>query len=175
MSTIIPEWSDWLKMTEAERIKCKETWDAYKNEGQDIVEKVIAKFKEEYCHTLGLEILGKGICHGGTWVISVGYPFVFDKRKVPNSFLGIDVRATISNESLPEEFQVGDAKKEYIWAPERYEKFVDKYMGKIRRELGDPNMDKTEMLNALCGKDFNEYVQQCKEWEKKGIIPSYQE
>lgn len=174
MTAKIPEWSDWLEMTEAERIKYKDTWNAYKNEGQDVVEKVVAKFQKEYSNIPRLEILGKGICHGGTWVISIRYPFVFDKRKVPNTFLGIDVRGGTSNEDLPEEFQIGDAKKEYIWAPERYEKFVDKYMEKIRKELGEPNMDKVEMLSALCGQDFHEYTRQCKEWEKKGIIPSYQ-
>jgi len=175
MNTKVPEWSNWLKMTENERVECQHTWNAYKGEGQDIIEKVLSKFKEEYGNIPRLEILGKGIYHGGTWVISVKYPFIFDKRKIPKSFLGVDIRGGTPNGDLPEEFQICNTKKEYVWAPERYEKFVDKYMEKIKRELGSLNIDRLEILSALCGQDFNEHIQQCKEWESKGIIPSYQE
>jgi hypothetical protein len=99
MSTNVPKWSDWLNMSDDERIKCQDTWDTYKNDGQHIVEKVLSKFQEEYGNIPQLEILGKGICHGGTWVISIRYPSVFDSEKVPKSFLGINVRAMISEMS----------------------------------------------------------------------------
>jgi hypothetical protein len=78
-------------MTEAERIKCQDRWDTYKNEGQDIVNKVLSNFQEEYGNIPQLEILGKAIYHGGIWVISVRYPSVFDNRKIPNSVLPHDI------------------------------------------------------------------------------------
>lgn len=96
MKKIIPEWSEWLNMSEAERVKCQGAWDVYKNDGQHITEKVLSKFQEKYGNIPQLEILGKGICHGGTWVISIRCPSVFDIKKLPSSFLGINVRAIIS-------------------------------------------------------------------------------
>jgi hypothetical protein len=175
MNTNNPKWSDWLKMTEEERKKCIYSWNVYNEEGKDVVEMVIEKFQEEYGNIPHLRILGKGILHGGVWVINVQFPFIFDKRKIPNSFLGIDINISITNDSLPDEFKVNDPRKEYIWAPDRYEKYVDKNIEIIRQELGNSNMDKTDILSALCGQDFNDYVRMCEEWERKGIIPSSQD
>lgn len=100
MSKIIPEWSEWLNMTEAERIKCQDSWDVYKNEGHDIVNKVLSNFQEEYGNIPQLEIFGKpAIYHGGIWVISLRYPSVFDNRKIPKSFLGIHIMAIYSDDA----------------------------------------------------------------------------
>jgi hypothetical protein len=170
----VPSWDEWINLTEEERWDIHFTWNVYAGDGEAIARKVLAKFKEEYRHIPKLKIGDWiGIYHGGTWAIHVEYPFIFDKRKIPSSYLGIDIRGGTQTVDMPKEFQVKDNKKEYVWAPERYEEFVDRCADEIRKELGEPNMSRYEMLSALCGRDFKEHSAQCKEWEKKGLIPSY--
>jgi hypothetical protein len=64
-------------------------------------------------------------------------------------------------------------KKEYIWAPERFEKFVERCSDEIRKDLGDPNMSKKEMLDALCFGDFKEHKKKVNQLIKEGKLPSY--
>ena len=60
-------------------------------------------------------------------VIDVSRPLVFDNRQLPKSFEGLEIKAVISGD-LPMEFKIDRTKpdwqkKEYIWAPERFEHF----------------------------------------------------
>ncbi len=169
-----PSWEEWIEMLEKERLTIHYKWNTYKGEGQDIAMKVLQKFKEEYGNIPKLYIgNGLGIYHGGSWAIHVEYPFIFDKRKIPQTYLGIEIRGGTQSKDLPKEFQIRNTMKEYVWAPERYIEFVDRCTDEIREELGDPNISQYEMLSALCGRDFREFSAQIKEWEKKGVIPPY--
>jgi hypothetical protein len=85
--------------------------------------------------------------------------------------LGIAVRHF--TKYLPPEFHVRDSRAEYVWAPERYECFVDRAAEEIRTKLGRPAMDRKEMLDALCGDDFEAFTRRCRQWEKDGKIPPY--
>ena len=104
---------------------------------------ILTRFKEKY-----KPLLKKGLIIEGMVVvdharrknaISVSKPFIFDNRNIPTSFDGIQVKKRIVGE-MPIEFQIDRTqpdwhKKEYIWAPERFELFVDRALGEIKDKL----------------------------------------
>lgn len=73
---------------------------------------------------------------------------------------------------MPPEFNVqGEG---YVWAHQRYEAFADRAAGEIKAKLGKPDMSREEMLNASSPNgNFEEWKQQCIEWENTGRIPPY--
>ncbi|HEY6161310.1 MAG TPA: hypothetical protein VI112_08810, partial [Bacteroidia bacterium] len=103
----------------------------------------------------------------------------FDNRLLPKKFEGLDVKTNIQlKEDMPNEFRVNRAqpdwfKKEYIWAPERFERFVERCSDEIRKDLGNPTMSKKEMLDALCFGDFKEHKKKVNQLIKEGKLPSY--
>ena len=102
-------------------------------------------------------------------VIMISKPFVFDNRKLPKSYDGLAIKAKIEG-GLPEEFNV-DARKEYIWAPQRFEKFVDRCSDEIRKKFKQPDMSRTDMLYALAFGNFADHKKKCKELLSEGKIP----
>ena len=163
----------WLKLSNLERAEIMSKWNVYEGDGEEIVLNVIREFKKKYGIIEKVKIHDHGgIYHGGVWVISVEYPFVFDKRKIPNEYLGISVH-TMHNGELPKEFQIKCNKKEYVWSPERYVYFVNRYENEIRNKLQEPHITKYDILCALSGSDFNEFVEQCRKWANEGIIPDF--
>ena len=110
-------------------------------------------------------------------VINVSRPLVFDTRQLPKSYEGLDLKTVISGD-LPMEFNIDRsnpdwAKKEYIWAPERFEKYVDRCEAEIKKQLGDPKMSREDVLSALCFGDFEAHKKKTQELIKEGKIPSY--
>src|SRR5438874_4183586 len=110
-------------------------------------------------------------------VIDVSRPLVFDNRQLPKSFEGLEVKAVISGD-LPVEFNVDRTKpewqkKEYIWAPERFENYVDRCPDEIKKKLGNPKMSRDEMLAALCFGNFIEHKKKTLLLIKEGKIPGY--
>ncbi len=84
-------------------------------------------------------------------VILISKPFMFDNRQLPKSYEGLDIKAKIEG-SLPKEFvifQKEALKKEYLWAPNKFEKYVDRCSEEIRAQFGNPKMTRKEMLDAL--------------------------
>lgn len=160
-----------------ERVETVRNWKPFMGEGEDYIKKVSEKFKEEFGHLSSIRGISYGDYHGSTWVISYSHPFIFDQRKAPPSiYLGVDVREGTPASEMPEEFQTGDVKQEYVWAYQRYEKFVDRCSDQIRRELNSPDMAREEMLDALTpGGNFQAWKSQCQIWEEQGKIPRYQE
>ena len=112
-------------------------------------------------------------------VIKISRPLVFDNRQLPKKFEGLDVKTNIQmKEEMPTEFKVNRAtpdwfKKEYIWAPERFEKFVERCADDIKKDLGNPNMTRKEMLDALCFGDFKEHRKKVNLLIKEGKLPAY--
>jgi hypothetical protein len=139
-----------------------------------LVERVCADFREKYGSIPNLEIGGPGVYHGGTWVISVRHPFVFDRRRVPSYHLGIQIR-TWSGADLPTEFRDGTRRHDYVWAPPHYEQFVDRCAQDIRTQLGRPDMSRYEILSALVGRPFDDFVDSCKNSVREGKIASFGE
>ncbi len=152
-------------------------WNPNIGEGEDYIIKVLGEFKEDFGHIPGIHDIAPGNYHGSVWVISYSHPFIFDQRKAPPSdFLGVDIRGGTPINEMPEEFQITDGKKEYVWAYQRYEKFVDRCADQIRKELGDSSMSREEMLDALTpGGNFQAWKSQCKTLEEKNKIPRYQD
>ncbi|MBL0105135.1 MAG: hypothetical protein IPP51_16015 [Bacteroidetes bacterium] len=110
-------------------------------------------------------------------VIDVSRPLIFDNRLLPKSFEGLDVKAIIHGD-LPNEFQIDRTKpdwqkKEYIWAPERFEIFVDRCGPEIKKQLGNLTMSRDEMLSALCFGDYLAHKEKTQQMVKEGKIPSY--
>lgn len=104
--------------------------------------------------------------------IDVSRPLVFDSRLLPKKFEGLAVKSKIYGE-LPAEFNVNREKKEFIWAPERFEKFVDRCGTEIKKQLNNPAMERSEMLSAICFGDFEEHKSKIQKWVKEGKIPAY--
>ena len=110
-------------------------------------------------------------------VIDISRPLVFDNRALPKTFEGLDVKSVIHGE-LPKEFVINRtnpdwSKKEYIWAPERFEKFVDRCPDEIKKKLGNPAMTRDEMLSALCFGDYKEHKRKTDGLIKEGKLPKY--
>ena len=110
-------------------------------------------------------------------VINISRPLIFDTRQIPKSYEGLEIKAIISGD-LPMEFNVDRTKpdwhkKEYIWAPERFEKYVDRCEDEIKKQLGDPKMSREDVLSALCFGDFEAHKKKTQEMIKEGKLPSY--
>ena len=109
--------------------------------------------------------------------ISVSKPFIFDNRNIPTSFDGIQVKKRIVGE-MPIEFQIDRTqpdwhKKEYIWAPERFELFIDRALGEIKDKLGDSRLTREEALDAVCFGNFEEHARKVKMLVRQGKVPAY--
>ncbi len=110
-------------------------------------------------------------------VIDVSRPLIFDNRLLPKSFEGLDVKMIIHGD-LPNEFKIDRTtpdwqKKEYIWAPERFEIFVDRCATEIKKQLGNTSMTRDEMLSALCFGDFTAHKEKTETLIAEGKLPSY--
>lgn len=109
--------------------------------------------------------------------IDISRPFLFDCRALPKKYEGLTVKARISGE-LPLEFQVDRTnadwhKVDYIWAPERFEAYVDRCLEHIRVKLGFPEMTRQEALDALCFGNFEEHCARCSQLITEGKIPAF--
>ena len=138
-------------------------------------ESIILEFDKQYGYLkkYGLEIHGVGNLIDDYNIISISTPFIFDRTKLPNKFLGLDLRDGTAENKMPTEFQNIDNDKEYIWAYQRFEDYVDNYTDLIRKTLDNPKMTREEMLNALCFGDFDKHKEMCIKWENNGKIPKW--
>ena len=107
-------------------------------------------------------------------VIMISKPFIFDNRQLPKTYEGLDIKANIEG-GLPKEFLVKkDAvKKEYVWAPIKFEKYVDRCTEEIRKQFGNPLMSRQEMLDALAFGNFEEHKRKSIQMMKDGKIPPF--
>lgn len=133
---------------------------------------VLDRFTRKYSHLQKKGLKVEGLAEIDSVrkykVIKISKPFVFDNREVPHKFEGIKLQKRISGD-LPEEFKT--EKERFIWAPDRYEKFVDRCADEIRVALGDEELSREEMLDAVCGGDFEAHKEKCQLWVKEGRIP----
>ncbi|MEO0311905.1 MAG: hypothetical protein RIQ89_1562 [Bacteroidota bacterium] len=107
-------------------------------------------------------------------VIDISRPLIFDMRLLPKQFEGLEVKGVINGE-LPSEFQVDRSqpdwqKRQYIWAPERFENFVDRCGQEIKKQLGNVEMSRADMLNALAFGNYEEHQNKVTEMIKEGKI-----
>ena len=144
---------------------------------------ILQRFKDKYKHLekKGLIIEGMVVVDHARRqnAISLSKPFVFDSRLIPKKFEGIQVKKRIVGE-MPKEFQIDRTqtdwhKKSFIWAPERFELFVDRCGAEIRKELGDSNLSREEMLDALCFGDFLEHKEKIDRLVRNGKVPAFTE
>lgn len=136
---------------------------------------IIKEFKKQFGHLekYGLEIGGVVHLIGDHNVISISTPFIFDRTKLPKQFMGLDLRDGNVETDLPNEFKISDSNKEYIWAYQRFEEYVDNNADHIRNTLHNPAMTREHMLNALCFGNFEKHKQDCIRWEREGTIPKW--
>jgi hypothetical protein len=107
-------------------------------------------------------------------VINISKPFIFDNRQLPKTYEGLDIKSKIEG-GLPEEFKIEREAiiKEYIWAPNKFEKFVDRCSEDIKKQFGNPNMSRSEMLDALAFGNFEEHVKKSTALMLEGKIPAF--
>lgn len=107
-------------------------------------------------------------------VINISKPFLFDNRQLPKTYEGLDIKSKIEG-GLPEEFKIEKEAliKEYLWAPIKFEKFVDRCSEDIKKQFGNPNMSRSEMLDALAFGNFEEHVKKSTALMLEGKIPAF--
>jgi hypothetical protein len=107
-------------------------------------------------------------------VIMISKPFLFDNRQLPKIYEGLEVKSKIEG-GLPEEFKVDKTtiKKEYLWAPSKFEKYVDRCADEIRKQFGNPAMTRKEMLDALAFGNFEEHKKKSLQLMQEGKIPPF--
>lgn len=112
-------------------------------------------------------------------VIKISRPLIFDNRLLPKRFEGLDVKTNIKlGNEMPKEFNVDRTqpdwhKTQYIWAPERFMKYVERCEKEIKAGLDSPLMTKVEMLDALCFGNYEEHKQKSLQLIKEGKLPAY--
>lgn len=168
-----PSLSEWIALSEDERIRRLAAFNAYAGEGEELVKRITDRFREEFGRLPDVTIDGPGIYHGGSWTIGVTHPFIFDRRFLPERYLGVDVRAGVTP-PFPPEFEGQTYPSGYVWSPPNFERFVDRCAAEIRVRLGDPNMTRETMLHALIGRPFEEHLSNCRRWVKEGVIPAFE-
>jgi hypothetical protein len=168
----VPTFVEWLALSDRERREIQSRWNTYGGEGEELVADIAADFRAKYGHIPGIEVDGPGVYHGGSWVIGVRHPFVFDRRTLPGEHLGIQVHTSLRD--LPAEFQDGTRKYSYVWAPPHYEQFVDRCAEQIRTELRRSDISRDEMLSALVGMPFTEFVERCRALVREGRLEPFE-
>ncbi len=140
-------------------------------------------FKERFKHLekKGLRILGIKLIdpEKKSHAIEISRPLIFDSRVIPDRYEGLRIKRRIHG-PLPEEFQIDREavdwhKREYVWAPERFEKYVDREGDRIRKELGDTEMTREDMLDALCFGNFQAHKEKVDRLISEGKLPPYTE
>lgn len=138
---------------------------------------IISRFKSQYGHLekSGLAITGLVELDNehNLKVIDISHPFIFDHRRLPKKFEGVDIRSSVHGE-LPQEFQIDHSNKgEYLWAPERFEKFVDRSLEELRIAFNKTELTREEALDALCFGDFEAHKLKINRLIKEGSLPPY--
>lgn len=85
-------------------------------------------------------------------------PFLFDCRLLPKRYEGVDIKVRIHG-SLPEEFKC-TGPNDYVFAPEKFEKYVAKNLSFLRTYFEKPEMTKEDLLDALAFGDFEKHKKQ---------------
>ncbi len=106
-------------------------------------------------------------------VINISKPFLFDNRLLPKSYEGLDIKSKIEG-GLPEEFKIDreGITKDYLWAPSKFEKYVDRCSEEIKKQFNNPNMSRAEMLDALAFGSFEDHITKTKTLIAEGKIPA---
>lgn len=141
---------------------------------------ILQRFKAKYKHLekKGLIIEGMVVVDHARRqnAISVSKPFIFDNRSIPKKFEGLTVKKRIVGE-MPKEFQIDRTqpdwhKRDYIWAPERFEMFVDRCLADINKSLGE-DLSREEALDAICFGSFEEHARNVKRLIREGKVPAF--
>jgi hypothetical protein len=142
-----------------------------------IMFQILKNFEEKYgsLKKKGLRIEGLNMIDPKRkkHVILISKPFIFDNRSLPKSYEGLEIKAKIEGE-LPEEFKPNSERKEYTWAPKKFETFVDRCAIDIRKKFNNPNMSREEMLDALAFGNFEEHKKKSIQLMHEGKVPPFE-
>jgi hypothetical protein len=171
-SMAIPSLDAWIELPDDERTRRMAASNPYVGEGAELVRQISGRLREQLKNLREVAIDDGGIYHGGSWTIRVTHPFIFDRRLIPERYLGVEIRAG-ARPPLPPEFE-GQAANGYVWSPRNFERFVERCAGEIRQRLGRPSMTREEMLHALIGRPYEEHLSICRRWVTEGVIPPFE-
>jgi len=107
-------------------------------------------------------------CH-----MSVMHPFLFDNRKIPESFMGIKVLNVVQWDTIPEEIEdivFDPAGFETNHTPEQYEKYVRDNLIEMRKALKQPDLSYEDALDAICFGDFTKYKSEYEERRLRRLL-----
>ncbi len=119
---------------------------------------ILKRFEERYGYLKKMGVTFEGIQMidpiKKKQAIVLTRPFIFDCRLLPKRYDGIDIKIRIQG-VLPEEFKTKSG--DYPFAPENFEKYVEKHLDELRQHFEKPEMTKQELLDALAFGDFEEH------------------
>jgi hypothetical protein len=168
----IPTLEQWRSIPDFRRSELLSSW-SYDERARPLIEAVAADFMEVYGHLPGVRGTGVSIHHGGFWMVELDRAFIVDLRNIPSAHLSVGVHSAVAIADVPPEFQTGGDRSAYMWAPPRYEAYVDRDADEIRARLGDSDMTREEMLHALIGVPFDEFVAFTEDGIRNGFIKDY--
>jgi hypothetical protein len=169
----VPDLESWKRLTPEEQ-RARLADYSSREEARSLTKSIVHDFRDAYGHIEGLVVNEEpSIYHGGSWVVDVTHPFIFDRRSLPREHLGVWLRTRVQL-PLPPEVADQHYPDGYAWSPPNFERFVDRCANEIRQRLGNPTMSRAEMLHALIGTPFEEFVAHCRESVKKGFIPPFE-
>ena len=93
MSIIVPGFAQWSNMSDEERLKIARTWNMRAGDGKALAIEVLKRFKKRYGHIPEVIVADElGIPVAGIWAINVHHKARFDRKKIPETFFGFEVR-----------------------------------------------------------------------------------
>jgi hypothetical protein len=120
---------------------------------------ILKRFEERYGYLKKMGITFEGIQMidpvKKKQAIVLTRPFLFDCRLLPKKYDGIEIRVRIKGE-LPKEFKVTSS-NDYVFAPEKFEKYVENNLEFLRNHFNKPEATKAELLDMLAFGDFEEH------------------
>lgn len=111
-------------------------------------------------------------------------PFVFDIRKLPDTFYGFKLYTSVpwnarpepfrpKNHYIPEQFDALNYKPyEDIFLPEKVMVYALKHAKEIRAELNDPTFTIKNICDMIVWRDFNEHKREYWEWQLRHSLNS---
>ncbi|MEA3496959.1 MAG: hypothetical protein U9R42_13115 [Bacteroidota bacterium] len=147
------------------------------------MEDLLERFKIKYKYLIEKGMRVKSVSEINsekrTKVILVSRPMIFDNRELPTRYEGLRLKVIVHGR-LPKEFNIrkpesDGTRVDFIWAPERFEKFVDRCSDEIMETLKKSDMSREEMLDAICFGNFKEHQQKIYRLVGLGRLPKYSE
>jgi hypothetical protein len=98
--------------------------------------------------------------HSSTHHLLFSRPFIFDLRKLPETFRGFDVKPLIGQEDMPEEFRADEYELmpfHECWSEEHILTYAEEHALEICEQLNDYSLTLKDICNMIAFGDFEKH------------------